>query len=222
MSLTVKADPCLNISEIFHSIQGESSFAGYPCVFIRLTGCNLRCTYCDARYTYEEMGEKLPIATLLMATERHPQAIIEITGGEPLLQENVYPLMEELLERGRTVLLETNGSISLAVVPREVVKIMDLKCPDSGMADRMNFANLELLAPNDEVKFVVSSRRDYDWSKKIFFDYSLAGRAKISFSPASTRLAPKDLAEWILADDLPVRLQLQIHTILWPGKNRGV
>ncbi len=212
----------LLVSEIFYSIQGESSFAGYPCLFIRLAGCNLRCTYCDARYTYEEEGERKTLDELLTAAEEYPQALVEITGGEPLLQERVYPLMDRLLKEGRTVLLETNGSVSLERVPAGVVKIMDLKCPDSGMEEKMDWHNLNHLTPEDEIKFVLSSRRDYEWAGQKIKEHALAQTAKLIFSPVVTRLAPADLAGWVLADGLPVRLQLQLHTILWPGKRRGV
>jgi len=218
----VRIEPELLLSEIFYSIQGESSYAGYPCLFFRLAGCNLRCSYCDARYTYEEEATSMPVAALLAEAEKYPQAIVEITGGEPLLQEGVYSLMEALLSAGRTVLLETNGSIGIDRVPKEVVKIVDLKCPDSGMAEHMEPANLALLAPHDEIKFVVSSRRDYDWACGMLAEHGLARKAKVIFSPVTSRLKPADLAGWLLADGLPARLQLQLHTLLWPQEKRGV
>ena len=211
----------LQLSEIFYSIQGESSFAGYPCLFFRLAGCNLRCSYCDAKYTYEDPASPTPLSTLLNEAARHPNALIEITGGEPLLQEGVYPLMEALLARDRAVLLETNGSLNIARVPKEVVKIIDLKCPDSGMAEKMDLANLTLLAPHDEIKFVVSSRADYDWAVTMIREHRLAEKAKLILSPVLGRLAPALLAQWLLADALPARLQLQLHTLLWPEKKRG-
>ncbi len=218
----MRDEPTLQISEIFYSIQGESSFAGYPCLFFRLAGCNLRCTYCDAKYAYEEPASATTIAALLAEAARHPNALIEITGGEPLLQEAVYPLMEALLAAGRTVLLETNGSLSIERVPREVVKILDLKCPDSGMAEKMDLSNLALLAPHDEIKFVLSSRSDYDWARTMMAEHRLAEKAKLILSPVIGRLAPALLAEWLMADALPARLQLQLHTLLWPGMQRGV
>jgi 7-carboxy-7-deazaguanine synthase len=218
----VKAEPTLQLSEIFYSIQGESSFAGYPCLFFRLSGCNLRCSYCDAKYTYEEPATPTPLSTLLTEAARYPNALIEITGGEPLLQEGIYPLMEALLAAGRTVLLETNGSLSIERVPKEVVKIVDLKCPDSTMAGKMDLANLALLMPHDEIKFVVSSRADYDWAKTIMKDHRLAEKAKLILSPVIGRLEPALLAQWLMADALPARLQLQLHTQLWPGMKRGV
>ena len=218
----MKDEPILQLSEIFYSIQGESSFAGYPCLFFRLSGCNLRCSYCDAKYTYEEPTTPTPLSTLLTEAARYPNALIEITGGEPLLQDGVYPLMDGLLAAGRTVLLETNGSLSIARVPKEVVKIVDLKCPDSGMAEQMDLANLDLLAPHDEIKFVVSSRADYDWARAMIEEHRLAEKAKVILSPVVGRLAPALLAEWLMADALPARLQLQLHTLLWPGMKRGV
>lgn len=218
----MRDEPILHISEIFYSIQGESSFAGYPCLFFRLSGCNLRCSYCDAKYTYEEPATPTPLDTLLIETAKYPKALIEITGGEPLLQVGVYPLMEALLAAGRTVLLETNGSLSIARVPKEVVKILDLKCPDSGMAEKMDLANLDLLAPHDEIKFVVSSRTDYDWARAMMAEHRLAEKGKLILSPVIGRLAPALLAQWLMADALPARLQLQLHTLLWPGMKRGV
>jgi len=218
----VKAEPTLQLSEIFYSIQGESSFAGYPCLFFRLSGCNLRCSYCDAKYTYEEPASPTALSALLAEAARYPKALVEITGGEPLLQDGVYPLMEALLAAGRTVLLETNGSLSLARVPLGVVKILDLKCPDSGMAGQMDLANLDLLDSRDEIKFVLSSRPDYDWARAMLAEHRLAEKAKVILSPVIDRLAPSLLAEWLLADALPARLQLQLHTLLWPGLKRGV
>ncbi|PKN23687.1 MAG: radical SAM protein [Deltaproteobacteria bacterium HGW-Deltaproteobacteria-3] len=218
----MRDETTLQLSEIFYSIQGESSLAGYPCLFFRLSGCNLRCSYCDAKYTYEEPATPTPLGTLLTEAARYPNALIEITGGEPLLQEEVYPLMDALLAAGRTVLLETNGSLCIARVPKEVVKIVDLKCPDSTMAEKMNLANLDLLAPHDEVKFVVNSRGDYDWARAMMRKHRLAEKAKVILSPVLDRLAPALLAQWLMADALPARLQLQLHTLLWPGMKRGV
>ena len=218
----MRDEPFLQLSEIFYSIQGESSFAGYPCLFFRLSGCNLRCSYCDARYTYEEPGSATQLSTLLSEATRYPNALIEITGGEPLLQEGVYPLMEGLLATDRTVLLETNGSLNIARVPQAVVKIIDLKCPDSGMAEKMDLANLTLLAPHDEIKFVVSSRADYDWARAMIAEHRLSEKAKLILSPVIGRLQPALLAQWLMADGLPARLQLQLHTLLWPGMKRGV
>jgi len=218
----VKDESILQLSETFYSIQGESSFAGYPCLFFRLSGCNLRCSYCDAKYTYEEPGTSTPLSTLLSEAARYPNALIEITGGEPLLQDGIYPLMDTLLAAGRTVLLETNGSISIERVPKEVVKIIDLKCPESGMSEKMDLANIDLLMPHDEVKFVLSSRGDYDWARDMISNHRLAEKAKLILSPVIGRLKPSLLAQWLMADALPVRLQLQLHTLLWPEMKRGI
>jgi len=214
--------PALLVTETFYSLQGESSWAGHPCFFIRLAGCNLRCAYCDARYTYEEPGVSRPLAELLAEAAALPSSIpVEITGGEPLLQGNVYPLMNGLLEQGRTVLLETNGSLSLARVPAEVICVMDVKCPGSGMADHFDPANLGRLTPRDEIKFVLSNRADYEWARDFLRQSQPPFGGLIHFSPVIATLPPADLAAWIIADRLPIRLQLQLHTLLWPDRRRG-
>jgi 7-carboxy-7-deazaguanine synthase len=215
--------PTLTLSEIFYSIQGESSYAGIPCVFVRLAGCNLRCRWCDARYTYEEPGTRWALSAILAEIDHYPAtALVEITGGEPLLQEGISPLMEQLLASGRTVLLETNGSLAIDRVPPGVVAVLDVKCPGSGMADRFDLANLKRLRPTDELKFVLASRADYEWAADFVRRHGLVGRYPIHFSPVVAELPPADLAQWLLADGLAVRLQLQLHTLLWPGRNRGV
>ncbi|MDA3971004.1 MAG: radical SAM protein [Desulfobulbaceae bacterium] len=216
----------LNISELFYSIQGESSYAGYPCIFIRLSGCNLRCSYCDATYTYEEQGTLMDLQQILDFVDSYSVRLVQITGGEPLLQEAVYPLMQNLVERQRVVLLETNGSLSLAHVPAGVIKIMDVKCPGSNMADKLHLANIALLARHDEVKFVLSSEADYEWARTFIQTHFSDNTGKqqqtaILFSPVQPQLQPSDLAEWLLRDQLPVRLQLQLHTQLWPNETRG-
>ncbi|MFU8818774.1 MAG: radical SAM protein [Desulfurivibrio sp.] len=212
----------LQISEIFYSIQGESSQAGYPCIFVRLAGCNLRCTYCDARYTYEEPAKVFQLDEVLAAIAQLPPAeLVEVTGGEPLLQEGVYPLLSALLAGGRKVLLETNGSLSLARLPAEVHCIMDVKCPGSGMADHLETENFRRLTGRDEIKFVLSHRTDYDWARQIIDHYRLLPGRSVTFSPVSGHLDPAELASWLLADALPVRLQLQLHTLLWPERRRG-
>lgn len=211
----------LSVSELFYSIQGESTYAGLPCVFIRLVGCNLRCSYCDARFTYEEENVIKTDGELLEYVDQYPDALVEITGGEPLLQAGVYPLMAGLITKKRTVLLETNGSILLDKVPKEVIKIVDMKCPDSGMHDKMLFENLENLGARDEVKFVLCSRNDYDWAVDLLNRFSLQDRCAVLFSPVTEKLKADHLAAWILEDCLPVRLQLQLHKILWPQKSRG-
>ncbi len=222
------AEPGLTVSELFFSLQGESTYAGLPCVFIRLAGCNLRCCYCDARYTYEEAGHRESLAGILAFVERYPGALVEITGGEPLLQADAIPLMELLLAQGRTVLLETNGSLDLSSVPAGVITIMDVKCPGSGLQNATRLTNFALLKPQDEIKFVLCSRTDYEWAVSALRRHHLLdplnGLAKhpLLFSPVPGRLPPAELAAWILEDNLPVRLQLQLHKILWPGTDRGV
>ena len=211
----------LKIAELFYSIQGESSYAGYPCFFIRFADCNLRCTYCDTRYAYEGAHQSYTISRILADLEKYPGVLVEITGGEPLLQEGVYSLIDELLALDRTVLLETNGSLSLENVPQGVVKIMDMKCPGSGMHEKMNFDNFTFMSPKDEIKFVISTQEDYTWATGLVSSYGLPDMATVTFSPVTARLTPEILAAWILADRLPVRLRLQLHTILWPGKTKG-
>lgn len=222
------ANKFLQVSELFYSLQGESSYTGYPCVFVRLAGCNLRCTYCDARYTYDEPGKLLSIDKILAYVLQHKGSLVEITGGEPLLQENSLLLMEKLIETNRKILLETNGSISLANIPTEVIKIVDLKCPDSGMHEKMLLGNFSHLTCQDEIKCVINSRRDYEWAKEVLAKGNLFEnnhnnqKAKITFSPVQGGLEPTKLAEWILADNLPARMQIQLHKILWPDIERGV
>lgn len=219
----------LHISELFYSIQGESSYTGYPCVFIRIAGCNLRCSYCDAKYTYEEEAEVMDLEQILDFVNQHTASLVLITGGEPLLQKGVYPLMTRLLHDKRIVLLETNGSLSLNQIPPEVIKIMDVKCPESGMTDKMHLANISMLEQHDEVKFVLSSQTDYKWARTFIQTHlvncDITGeqqkRPTILFSPVQPALSPTDLADWILQDQLPVRLQIQLHTLLWPDKTRG-
>ena len=221
-------EPVLTISELFFSLQGESTYAGLPCVFIRLSGCNLRCLYCDAAYTQREGGTTHTLTTLLAFADRYPGTMIEITGGEPLLQPNVIPLLQLLVDQGRTVLLETNGSQDLSPVPAGVVIIMDVKCPGSGMAHSLRRENFALLKPQDEIKFVLSSESDYQWALACISAHQLldpaSGRARhpLLFSPVAGALPPADLAAWMLRDNLPIRLQLQLHKQLWPGVERGV
>lgn len=211
----------LEITELFFSIQGESSYAGQPCVFIRLAGCNLRCTFCDAPYAYEEAPTRKSLAEILAFVADFPGFPVEITGGEPLLQEEVYPLMAALLATGRRVLLETNGSLPLDRVPAGVVKIVDVKCPESGTGGSFDLNNLLLLCADDELKFVISSRDDYNWAVDFLRAYRRPNGPLVHFSPVTTLLEPGVLADWILADRLPVRLQIQLHKVLWPEAVRG-
>ncbi len=212
----------LTINEIFHSIQGESTYTGRPCVFVRLTACDLRCSWCDTPYAFTE-GSKMSIAAIVSQVEQYGCDLVEITGGEPLLQRDVYPLMEQLLEAGRTVMLETGGHVSIRDVPARVIRIVDVKCPGSGEAARMHWENLELLTPKDEVKFVIRDRADYEYARGVLVRHRLADRtAAVLFSPVHDVLPAKDLAGWILEDRLPVRLQLQAHKFIWSADTRGV
>ncbi len=216
-------EPALAISEIFKSIQGESSYAGLPCSFVRTMGCNLRCTYCDTEYAREGEGIRLTVPEIRREVERLGPRLVCVTGGEPMVQaEGVVSLAASLLDAGRKVLLETNGTVDLGPVPAGVVKIMDVKCPGSGEAGKTLPGNLALLRPTDEVKFVISDRRDFDWAIAFVEERGLAGGPELLFAPAYGCLAGRELAEWILASGLDVRLQLQLHKILWPEKMRGV
>ena len=212
----------VTINEIFYSVQGESTFAGRPCVFVRLTACDLRCSWCDTPYAFHE-GRKRAIDDVVAEVEKYDCALVEVTGGEPLLQEDVYPLMDELVARGKTVLLETGGHRSTARVPAPVITILDIKCPASGEADRMDWDNLARLRPRDEIKFVIKDRVDYEYASDAISRHDLAGRvAAIHMSPVHGVLDPKTLSEWVLADRLPVRVQLQLHKYIWPADMRGV
>lgn len=220
--VTDTLSPAITLNEIFYSIQGESTFSGRPCVFIRLTACDLRCSWCDTPYAFHE-GQKVSLDDVVREVERYGCPLVEVTGGEPLLQEGVYPLMERLLAGGRTVLLETGGHISVARVPREVVKVIDVKCPGSGEAAGNEWSNLDRLASHDEVKFVIADRVDYEYARDVVGRYDLSRRsAAVLFSPVHGVLDPKELSAWILDDRLPVRLQLQIHKYIWGAEARGV
>jgi len=223
----------LRINEIFHSIQGESSWVGLPCVFVRLTGCHLRCTYCDTAYAFHE-GQRRTIDSIIEEVMRYGTPLVEITGGEPLLQDGVHELMKRLCDLGATVLLETSGACDISPCDPRVIRILDFKTPGSGEADRNLWSNIEHLTKRDEVKFVIIDRRDYEWSRDIVRKYDLTGRVRsVLFAGvfeqrggleiagcASLPLA--DLARWILEDGLPVRLQTQLHKIIWHPQTRGV
>jgi 7-carboxy-7-deazaguanine synthase len=211
----------LTINEIFHSIQGESTRAGDPCVFVRLTACDLRCTWCDTEYAFYE-GRKMSIDDVIQKVDSYGCPLVEITGGEPLLQEDVYELMDRLLAGGHTVMLETGGHRPIDRVPRDVIKIVDVKCPGSGESARNDWQNLERLAPHDELKFVIADRADYEFARDVVCLQLAERSGTILFSPVHGQLDPKTLSEWVLDDRLPVRIQLQLHKFIWSPTTRGV
>jgi len=212
----------LTVNEIFYSVQGESTYAGRPCVFVRLTACDLRCSWCDTPYAFYE-GSKHSLEQVLEQVDRFACPLVEVTGGEPLLQEDVYSLMQRLLDRGRTVLLETGGHRSTARVPGGVVTILDVKCPGSGESGKNDWSNLDRIRPHDEVKFVVKDRLDYEYARDVITRHDLARRANaIHVSPVHGVVNPRTLSEWVLQDNLPVRVQLQLHKYIWDPATRGV
>ena len=227
----------MQITEIYKSLQGESTYAGLPCVFVRLTGCNLRCTWCDSEYTFHG-GRKMTTGQVLDEVSRLSPGggLVEITGGEPMLQEReLIPLMQQLLDRHHQILLETSGERLLGNVPLPVIKIVDVKCPDSGEGETFRLENLHALSRNDEVKFVLASRADYEFARAFIHRHNLAGRVNaILFSPAFRKdaagardsshclLDPRQLAEWIIADNVPARLGLQLHKFIWDPAVKGV
>jgi 7-carboxy-7-deazaguanine synthase len=212
----------LTVNEIFHSIQGESTFAGEPCVFVRLTACDLRCSWCDTVYAFHE-GRKMSVDEVVAEIRRYECPTVEVTGGEPLLQQDVYPLMSRLLQEGKRVLLETGGHRSIEHVPSGVIRIVDVKCPASGESDKFDWTNLQRLSATDQVKFVIEDRPDYEFARDLVIREQLSARAGgVLFSPVHGVMNPQDLAEWILADRLPVRLQLQAHKYIWSPDARGV
>ena len=227
----------MQITEIYKSLQGESTYAGLPCIFVRLTGCNLRCSWCDSEYTFTG-GRKMTIGSVVDEVQRLSPSggMVEITGGEPMLQEReVVPLMDQLLQRGYRVLLETSGERPLERVPAQVVKIVDVKCPDSGEPNTFRIENLQTLTPHDEVKFVLGSRNDYEFAREFTERHRLAERTDaVLFSPAFRKdatgardsshclLDPQQLADWMLADQVPARLSLQLHKFIWDPAVKGV
>ncbi|HUP00286.1 MAG TPA: radical SAM protein [Gemmatimonadota bacterium] len=211
----------LKVNEIFHSIQGESTHAGRPCVFIRLTYCNLRCTYCDTEYAFFEGAER-PLDDILETVRGFGCRLVEVTGGEPLIQRETIRLLEGLLAEGYEVLLETSGAWPVEEIPDGVRIIMDLKTPGSGMAARNRWQNLAHLDADDEIKFVLCDRADYEWARGVVGEHDLSRRHTLLFSPAFGDLDPRELAEWVLADGLPVRVQLQLHKFIWSPTARGV
>ena len=212
----------LTINEIYFSVQGESTWAGLPCVFVRLTFCDLRCTYCDTEYAFYE-GKKRSLGEIVDDVLAYDCPLVEITGGEPLLQRNVLPLMTMLADADRTILLETSGAHDISAVDPRVHRIMDLKTPGSGEVERNLFSNIDYLTSRDEVKFVIGSREDYEWSRAQLREHRLVDRCRaVLFSPIFGRIDPREIVEWILADKLPVRFQLQMHKFIWTPTQRGV
>lgn len=212
----------VRVNEIFYSIQGESTFAGRPCVFVRLTGCNLRCRWCDTEYSFYE-GRQMQVAEVVGRVQAYGGKLVEVTGGEPLLQKGVHALFAALLAENYTVMVETSGERDLRQVDPRVVKVMDLKCPGSGEAHRNRWSNLESLTARDEVKFVVGDRGDYEWARRVIAEHDLARRVNaVLISPVFGQLEAMSLASWILEDRLPARIQLQMHKQIWPPDTRGV
>jgi len=211
----------LLVNEIYYSLQGESTYAGRPCVFVRLAGCHLRCTYCDSSHAHEH-GTQRSVAQVVDAVLACDCPLVEVTGGEPLLQEGTHELLRTCADRGLTVLLETNGAMDLARVDPRVVKIVDLKCPSSGECDPAHLGNIQHLTDRDEAKFVIGTRDDYEWARTVVVDHDLASRCTVLVGVVFGRLDPRRLVEWVLDDHLPVRLQLQMHKYIWPPDKRGV
>src|SRR5690606_31242609 len=217
----------LRVTEIFHSVQGESTWAGLPCTFVRLTGCPLRCVWCDTEYAFHG-GERMSLDEIIERVDQIGTNLVEITGGEPLVHRNAFTLVERLLDRGFTVLVETSGAIDIAPLDPRAHRIMDLKCPDSGESARNLWSNLDHLTGRDEVKFVIASRADYEWARDVIRERGLDVRVKegslraLLFSPVWDRMDFQQLAGWILEDRLPVRYQIQLHKIIWGANVPGV
>ena len=211
----------IRVTEMYVSVQGESTHAGRPCVFVRLTGCNLRCTWCDSTYTFTG-GTHVLIDDIVDQVHDYGVNLVEITGGEPLAQKNAIELMDRLVKGGHEVLLETSGSISVANVPQEVTIIMDLKAPGSGESDKNLWENIALLKDKDEIKIVIASRQDYEWAKDVMVKYRLTEQCTVLFSPVWETIGPDQLVSWIIEDALDVRFQLQMHKIIWPEASQGV
>jgi 7-carboxy-7-deazaguanine synthase len=223
----VNPDPALRVTEIFHSIQGESTWVGLPCTFVRLTGCPLRCVWCDTEYSFHG-GEKLTLEEILQKVRQTGTPLVEITGGEPLIHPNAFLLTERLLDEGYTVLVETSGAVDISPLDARAHKIMDLKCPGSGESDKNLFENLDHLTPRDELKFVIQDRADYEWAVNVVRSRALDERVSqgalraILLSPVWGVADLEPLARWILEDGLPLRLQVQLHKFIWDPHARGV
>ena len=211
----------LKVNEIYYSIQGESSYTGLPCIFIRLTYCNLRCTYCDSEYTFHD-GNNMSINDILETIKQYSCKLVEVTGGEPLVQKECITLLKKLVDLDYEVLLETSGSLTIKDVPKQVINIIDFKCPSSGMKKKNHWDNINYLKPNDEVKFIIEDREDYEWAKIKIKQYNLNKKSKILMSPSYNKIEEKEIAEWILRDNLNVKFQIQLHKIIWKDTDRGV
>ena len=211
----------LKINEIYYSVQGESTHAGRPCIFIRLTYCNLRCSYCDTEYAFYD-GKDMEITDIISEIKRWDCNLVEVTGGEPLFQDECIDLLNELVNSNYEVMLETGGSLSISDVPKKVVKIVDFKCPSSGMVKKNLWSIVDDLQAHDEVKFVIGNREDFDWAKDRITEYSLDKICTLLFSPTFGEIDPQQIVEWILADNLPVRMQMQMHKMIWSPEEKGV
>ena len=211
----------LKINEIYYSVQGESTHAGRPCIFIRLTYCNLRCSYCDTEYAFYD-GKDMEITYIMSEIKRWDCNLVEVTGGEPLFQDECIDLLNELVNSNYEVMLETGGSLSISDVPKKVVKIVDFKCPSSGMVKKNLWSIADDLKGHDEVKFVIGNREDFDWAKDRITEYSLDKICTLLFSPTFGEIDPQQIVEWILAENLPVRMQLQMHKMIWSPEEKGV
>jgi len=211
----------MKINEIYRSIQGESTHMGRPCIFIRTTGCDLRCSWCDTAYAFYE-GQEMTIDQIIQEVEKLGGSLVEITGGEPSLQEEFFPLTTKLLDQGYEVLIETSGAHPIESIDQRAKIILDMKCPGSGMTENIRWENLSHLKKTDEVKFVIFDREDFYWASSVVSQQALSAKCTILFSPVFEKLNPQDLAEWILKEDLPVRFQLQLHKYIWHPEKRGV
>ena len=211
----------LKINEIYYSVQGESTHAGRPCIFIRLTYCNLRCSYCDTEYAFYD-GKDMEITYIMSEIKRWDCNLVEVTGGEPLFQDECIDLLNELVNSNYEVMLETGGSLSISDVPKKVVKIVDFKCPSSGMVKKNLWSIADDLQAHDEVKFVIGNREDFDWAKDRITEYSMDKICTLLFSPTFGEINPQQIVEWILAENLPVRMQLQMHKMIWSPEEKGV
>ena len=211
----------LKINEIYYSIQGESSYTGLPCIFIRLTYCNLRCTYCDSEYTFHD-GEDMTVNEIITKIKQYKCNLVEVTGGEPLFQKGCIELLQKLIDSKYNVLLETSGSLSIENVPKKVINIIDFKCPSSNMKKKNYWENLKFIEQKDEIKFVIGNKEDYEWAKRKINQYNLTSKCMVLMSPTYKEIEPKTIIEWILNDNLDVKFQIQLHKNIWENETRGV